>query len=195
MSTNRAPCRVRWGSRAAAPAKPAKPHQQGRLDALCGIYALVNSFAHASRGAPIRYFPSRKLFVHLIERAEFWHGDASFIGEGLAYDAELFLAKAAIRFTKQKDYRFKLVTNKGLSRDYGLGKVTGAAEMTRWFNAFALNPEIAVILDINTPWLSHWSVLAGVEGDRVLLFDSSGMRSVAAAACKPFIAISRLEAD
>ena len=166
------------------------PYRQGGLDALCGIYALINGFAHAARADPIPYFPRKKLFTHLIDRAAYWRGDASFVCDGLTHDEIRYLTKQATRFTSRKGHTFsatpaRKLLGRPLSRrgdDGGRGA---------WLQEAAKLSHCAVILDINTPWLSHWSVLAQVEGERVHLIDSNGMRAVEVAACQPFLVIQR----
>lgn len=167
-----------------------RPHRQGELDALCGIYALINGFAHAARADPIAYFPKKKLFTHLIERATEWRGDASFICDGLSHEEMRYLAKQAVRFIDRKGHAFSTTSARKLMAQpfpkHGDGNARGG-----WLKEAAELTNCAVILDINTPWLSHWSVLAGVEGNRVNLFDSMGMRAVDVEACKPFLVLRR----
>ncbi|ATN32516.1 hypothetical protein ACO34A_01665 [Rhizobium sp. ACO-34A] len=167
-----------------------RPHRQGELDALCGIYALINGFAHAARADPIAYFPKKKLFTHLIEYATEWRGDASFISGGLSHEEMRNLTKRAVRFINRKRHAFSAISaRKLLGRPFpkhGDGK-----SRRDWLKEAAELTNCAVILDIDTPWLSHWSVLAGVEGNRANLFDSMGMRTVDAEACKPFLVLQR----
>lgn len=164
------------------------PYRQGGLDALCGIYALINGFAHAARADPIPYFPRKKLFTHLIDRAAHWRGDASFVYDGLSHEEIRHLTKQATRFISRKGHAFsatpaRKLLGRPLSRR---GDVGGRGA---WLQEAAKLSHCAVILDINTPWLSHWSVLAGVEGNRVRLFDSSGIRTIEITSCEPFVAI------
>ncbi|MCJ7997995.1 hypothetical protein J5N58_25830 [Rhizobium cremeum] len=168
-----------------------RPHRQGELDALCGIYALINGFAHAARADPIAYFPKKKLFTHLIERATEWRGDASFICDGLSHEEMRYLVKQAVRFIDRKGHAFSTTSARKLLTHPFTKHGDGNARRG-WLKEAAELTSCAVILDINTPWLSHWSVLADVEGKRVNLFDSMGMRTVDAEACKPFLVLHRL---
>jgi hypothetical protein len=166
------------------------PYRQGGLDALCGIYALINGFAHAARADPIAYFPRKKLFTHLIDRAAYWRGDASFVCDGLTHDEIRYLTKQATRFLGRKGHTFRATpARKLLGRPLSpRGDDDGRGA---WLQEAAKLSHCAVILDINTPWISHWSVLAQVEGERVLLIDSNGMRAVEIGACRPFLVIHR----
>ena len=165
------------------------PFRQGGLDALCGIYALINGFAHAARADPIPYFPRKKLFTHLIDRAAYWRGDASFVCDGLTHEEIRYLTKQATRFISRKGHAFSATPARKLGRPLSRrGDVGGRAA---WLQEAAKLSHCAVILEINTPWLSHWSVLAQVEGERVYLIDSNGMRAVEIGACQPFLVIQR----
>lgn len=165
----------------------ATSYRQGRLDSLCGIYALINGFAHARRNDPLRYFPSKRLFMTLIARMAKIRGDTSFCGNGIDYDEFRKLAKAACRFHREHGHSFELLPPKAiLDRPYPKKAGDGAAR-SDWFRVASTIPDAAVILDINTPWVSHWSVLAGVDGGRLLLFDSNGMRSIAMADTEAFL--------
>lgn len=165
------------------------PYRQGGLDALCGIYALINGFAHAARADPIPYFPRKKLFTHLIDRAAHWRGDASFVCDGLTHDEIRYLTKQATRFLSRKGHAFSATpVRKLLAVPFRRGDGEGRS---RWLQEAAPLTDCAVILDINTPWISHWSILARVDGDHVHLIDSNGMGAVRINACEPFLVIQR----
>ncbi|RDL49733.1 hypothetical protein BLJAPNOD_00841 [Ensifer sp. M14] len=165
------------------------PYRQGRLDSLCGIYALINGFVHARRHDPLRYFPTKRLFMTLVERMAKIRGDTSFCGDGIDYDEFRKLAKAACRFHREEGNQFELLSPKALLDQPYPKKASDDVARREWFRAASAIPDAAVILDINTPWMSHWSVLAGVDGDRLLLFDSNGMRGIAMASTQAFLVI------
>lgn len=170
------------------------PYRQGRFDSLCGIYALINGFAHARRHDPLRYFPTKRLFTTLVARMGKIRGDTSFCGDGIDYDEFRKLAKTARRFHREEGHAFELLPPKRLlDRPYPK-KAGDDAARREWLRAASVIPDAAVILDINTPWISHWSVLAGVEEDRLLLFDSNGMRSSALADADAFVVIKACRA-
>lgn len=166
------------------------PYRQGGLDALCGIYALINGFAHAARADPIPYFPRKKLFTHLIDRAAYWRGDASFVCDGLTHDEIRYLTKQATRFLSRKGHAFSATPARKLLGHpfFRRGDDDGRGA---WLHEAAKLSHCAVILDINTPWISHWSILARVDGDHVHLIDSNGMRAVKINSCEPFLVIQR----
>lgn len=170
------------------------PYRQGRLDSLCGIYSLINGFAHARRHDPLRYFPTKRLFMTLIARMAKIRGDTSFCGDGIDYDEFRKLAKAACRFHRKEGHAFQLLPPKALLDQAYSKKASDDGLRREWLRAASDIADIAVILDINTPWMSHWSVLMGVEGDRVLLFDSNGMRSIASASAQAVMVIQAIEA-
>ncbi|PND27610.1 hypothetical protein [Sinorhizobium sp. M4_45] len=170
------------------------PYRQGRLDSLCGIYALINAFSHARRHDPLRYFPTKRLFMTLVARMAKIRGDTSFCGDGIDYHEFRKLAKAACRFHREDGHQFELLPPKVLL-DRPYPKKAGDETARReWFRAASELPSAAVILDINTPWISHWSVLVGVKEDRLLLFDSNGMRSSALADADAFVVIKACRA-
>lgn len=168
------------------------PRRQGNLDALCGIYAIINAFVHAARDRPLRYFPTKRLFMHLIEKAAYRRGDTSFIGDGLNHAELKHLCKKAVRFHRKHGYEFELMAPKNHLSDRPYPRnpedVRGRCA---WFAQAASSPARVVILDINTDWISHWSVLTGVTGDRLTLYDSNGMRTVASVSAEPFLVITR----
>lgn len=165
------------------------PYRQGRLDSLCGIYALINGFAYARRHDPLRYFPTKRLFTTLVARMAKIRGDTSFCGDGIDHDEFRKLAKAACRFHCKKGHAFELLPPKALLDQPYSKKASDDRLRREWLRAASDITDIAVILDINTPWISHWSVLAGVDEDRLLLFDSNGMRSSALADADAFVVI------
>ncbi|WP_373413552.1 hypothetical protein [Ensifer aridi] len=165
------------------------PHRQGRLDSLCGIYALINAFAHARRHDPLRYFPTKRLFMTLVARMAKIRGDTSFCGDGIDYDEFRKLAKTACRFHREHGHAFELLSPKALLDWAYPKKASDDGVRQDWFRLASEMPDAAVILDINTPCISHWSVLAGVEGDRLSMFDSNGMRSIAISSAQAFLVI------
>ncbi len=59
------------------------PQRQGRLDAYCGIYALINGFAYASRNSHKTRLQAKELFSLLSGRAQRVHGGHQVCLEGL----------------------------------------------------------------------------------------------------------------
>lgn len=167
-----------------------KPRRQGQLDSLCGIYAIINAFAHAAREQPLRYFPTKRLFMHLIEVAARRRGDTSFIGNGLDHAELKHLCKKAILFHRKQGYEFKLIAPKSLlpNKPYPRDP-TDVQGRLAWFSRASELSGVGLIVDINTDWISHWSVLGGITSDRLCLYDSNAMKTVAAAACEPCLAI------
>ncbi len=170
--------------------RPPPPRRQGHLDALCGIYAIINAFVYAAREQPLRYFPTKRLFMHLMAKATDRRSDTSFIGDGLTHAELKHLCKKAVRFHGKHGNDFELLPPKDLlpNRPYPRNSEDVRGRCA-WFAQAASRPARAVILDINTDWISHWSVLMGATGDRLTLYDSNGMRSIAIAACEPFLVI------
>lgn len=165
------------------------PYRQGRLDSLCGIYALINGFVHARRHDPLRYFPSKRLFMTLVARMAKLRGDTSFCGDGIDYHEFRKLAKTACRFHREQGHAFGLLPPKTLLDIPYPKKASDDTARRDWFRAASALPDAAVIVDINTPWISHWSVLDGIKGDRLVLFDSNGMRNIAIASAQAFTVI------
>lgn len=170
--------------------RPQPPRRQGNLDALCGIYAIINAFAHAARDQPLHYFPTKRLFMLLIAKATDRRGDTSFIGDGLTHAELKHLCKRAARFHRKHGYEFELMSPKDLlpDRPYPRNPEDVAGRCV-WFANAVAQPAHAVVLDINTDWISHWSVLTSARDERLTLYDSNGMRTVAVAACEPFLVI------
>jgi hypothetical protein len=59
-----------------------------------------------------------------------------------------------------------------------------------WFAKAPQQAASAVILYIRTERISHWSVLTGVIGDRLALYDSTGTKTIVVTATEPYVAIA-----
>ncbi len=172
--------------------RPTRPRRQGNLDALCGIYAIINAFTHAARDEPLRYFPTKRLFMHLIAKATDRRGDTSFIGDGLTHSELKHLCKKAVRFHGKHGCEFKLMAPKSLLSDRPYPRNSEEVHgRSAWFAEASEQAASAVILDINNQWVSHWSVLTGTADQRLALYDSNGMKTAASSDAEPFLVITK----
>jgi hypothetical protein len=173
--------------------KPNAPFRQGKFDALCGIYSIVNAFAYARRAKRIPYFPHRTLFGELVVRMAEMSGSVEFITEGISYGSMDKLLKHAKSFYAERGYSFDIVKPSKLFDDQRYSnRKRDVAERQAWLGEAATRLDVAVILDVHTPWIWHWSVLgqSSTAAGRIALHDSFGMRSVAIEHVKPWRVIS-----
>lgn len=162
--------------------RPPRPFRQGSLDSYCGFYAIANAMLRLKPGAftQDRDGP-QDLQRAMMKAASRICSPEELIGEGMDGIELEHVAKAAIRHMRRKKQVFKLVQPDQLR--LGMPRKDAGA----WFTAAAASPAVSVILYIEQPDGSHWSVLKGVKGNRVTLFDSDTMASACLKRCEPWL--------
>ena len=140
-----------------------QPYEQGSLDSLCGVYALIN----ASR---IAYPQGRSPFWEtLFNESIDWlcRSGAKYIYEGLSSKELMSLCKAVFR-----------PRIKGLKLKRPLLRVglLSEPELAVQLEAMLGEPGAGVIVGIDNYDWGHWSVLRRMTPYHYTLFDSDGLK-------------------
>lgn len=145
--------------------------KQGELDALCGIYALINALEPAgvtgSRG-PLHKQLFRRLTLGLpadrLQAAMF---------DGLDSEDLLETGTKAFRWLVRR-HRIGI----RLERPWHDTDFADIEDFLEALRAPAQKPNAAVIVNVHLPGYSHWSVVRRFEGRRALLRDSGSLRQL-----------------
>gem|GEM_PF-714495 len=158
------------GGSACAWRQTLRPHRQGELDSLCGIYAILNALRWAAGPEVITARITSGLFWFLTDQAIREQGNLGLCSGGIGLLHQRQLIKRAIA-TLAAEHRLRF--------GYDLMPAASLACLGDPDAPLAITmaDHEAIILNLNyTEW--HWSVLQAVVGDRLKLFDSVGWRSL-----------------
>jgi hypothetical protein len=159
----------RRGSRKQLTIESAHPAalQQGSLDSLCGLYAVINAIrlAHRRYGG-FRESWARALFAELVGVSEFEWGLANLITEGCDEDQFRTLLSQGLKLARQLTRRQYSQSFKAPS-PVAVGRRGQLQELAR----LTTRSDTAVIVGIGGR-IDHWSVLAQVSDARLVLYDS-----------------------
>jgi hypothetical protein len=152
------------------------PLQQGRLDCLCGVYAIVNAVRWiAAAGKPLQRAQQAALFSHVLAAADRHVG----LHEALTYGIDtlplLKVCQAASRLAEQ-DLRLAIAVDRPFPATATLNDVV--VGMRASFKA----APTAFIVNLSG-YHDHWSVCTAVTDTSFILFDSSQLRRVALKNC------------
>jgi hypothetical protein len=155
------------------------PLEQGHLDGLCGVYSVVNATRLAAQRGERHLAWLRKamrsgwedaLFCHLVRAAARVNRRADFVFCGLQTWELANLVEAAsdwlITF-----FDLQVVTRRPFYRS----RSTTVSKRCRTIAEHLDQPATAVIVGTDYPW-NHWTVVARVEPNRLVLMDSGGQR-------------------
>jgi hypothetical protein len=145
--------------------------QQGTLDSLCGLYAVINALRLAHRPfGPFGRERARALFAELVELTEARWGMANVIVDG--YDDEQFrtLLTNGLKLARELTGRHYCQSFKAMG-----GFDDKRRNWLRSLERLTAHPATAVIVGI---WgrMDHWSVLAGVSEQSLLFYDSDALK-------------------
>jgi hypothetical protein len=153
-------------------ARQVQPFTQGSLSRLCGIYSIMNAVQLGLY--PLRLAPPQRKHLFRAAVAHLARQDllGKLLGVGMEEDVWLRLAEAVGAYVENRfGVRFRLQR-----------ALTGEARPTR---KGALN-SIADAIQRRRPVLvylggalDHYTVICGLAGERLLLFDSDGLKWVA----------------
>lgn len=165
---------------AVKPAHGLVPYQQGQLDGLCGVYALVNAIrlATAARTSDFSEAAWHGLFCALLEELDDTVGTLTALGYGIDEDPLREVAKAATTYMRLRHgvrvhVRRAINAREVRSVDCLLGEL--AEVVSR--GATAVLVRLAGYVD-------HWTVLRSVTPHCLQLFDSSGHARINLANCR-----------
>ena len=146
-----------------------RPLKQGTLDALCGIYAIVNALEQVGVGGP-RSALHQELFEKLI-LALTPHQLRSGLICGLDADDLQYASRKAFRWlrrTHDVDLRLRIPF---LDQEY-----ENASDYVNAIREQSEERQRAVIICVEVPGRSHWTILRSVQGRWVYVRDSGRMR-------------------
>jgi hypothetical protein len=157
------------------PAEPMAPFQQGHLDSLCGLYAAINAMGWATRHDNIEDAFWGEVFDSLVLCTDAHVGMAHVLITGIGPAPLTKVLKEAfagieLRFGRRFTARRPL---RGLSSR----KPDCVLEQLAWFTE---QPDLAAMLIVKAR-TRHWTTLKEVDGQRLLLIDSSGRTHIAIA--------------
>lgn len=146
------------------------PHQQGRLDALCGLYALINALRvlHAPT-RPLSLRCCKELFAHGMDALTAKSGGKAVVHSGMTVTRQRKLAKAILKSSTLRPLP-KIVLRAPLP------KTSTMEALDRGLQAAIADGNVLLVCLHGR--LSHHSVIVGVSPARILLCDSDGLRYV-----------------
>ena len=149
------------------------PFQQGGLDSLCGLYAVVNAVRLSAQPIRLSSESCCELFEVLTGALDAQKKLHKMLIEGLVYPALSHLLHTADLWLKDK-----FDTSLHYRRPYHTRWPTKSGAINLLAEHLA-NPRTAAIVGLNHPEGGHWSVASAVtRGGSIVLFDSNKRRLV-----------------
>jgi hypothetical protein len=155
------------------------PFQQGDLDGLCGIYALINAIRLATAD-DTRDFPDaawQEVFFTLLLEADEAVSTVEAVGLGIDPQPLFRVAQAAVRHMTD-EHGLRLTVTHALRR----GEARTLDVILHRLTELSQQPRSAVLICL-TGFLDHWTVLRRVTGQSLTFFDSSGCARVSLTNC------------
>jgi hypothetical protein len=155
-----------------------EPYRQGRLDSLCGLYALVNATTWALRGtAPLTTRDAQLLMQHLIADLEARGKLSAAMAYGLTIPAFGRVMDAAEDWLSDRK-RVDLIREKPFHKRKRVSGNAFQAELKRHFSG-ANKSAVLMIHD----HVKHWTVATGVSRTGMRLADSEERRKIQFSSC------------
>jgi hypothetical protein len=152
--------------------RKATPLRQGSLSGLCGLYSVMNAVQLALYPQRISRAWLQYLYIHGVRHLARRRHLSRVLGAGMAEDTWLQLAVAIVQ-EANRTYGSSLVVRPILN---GSARTSRARALRAIRSAVTGgNPVLAGFGGA----LAHYTVIAGFTEERLLLFDSSGLRWVA----------------
>ena len=169
-----------------------KPYRQGALDSYCGLYAITNAVLRlqpecfADNDDRVWHF-----FSKLMKCAIRLCAPERLIKRGLNGLELEYITRIAVRHLNRSGHRFEVLRPESIDLPipYHFG------DCAAWMAEASKESSISVILHIEERGYFHWSVLKGIDGKRVYLFDSDGMTFTYIKKCDPWIVIRSKSTD
>jgi len=147
------------------------PYEQGALDGLCGLYALVNASRMVVKG--LDYLECEKVFRRMLRYIEARKSLSRVVSEGIGDDDVFRIARAILR----DKY------NVNLTRLYRRDDSPTASQVFTTLAKLMEPGRVAFILSIETTWIEHWTVLKRITPKEIYLFDSVRICKVKRSQC------------
>lgn len=151
--------------------KPLRPYRQGDLDALCGLYTVINSIRWCLRDYDIaKQGPHwMELFAELSDYAVKEIGHLSISSMGLGLNAMIWLMRTA-----QEHMRTVHGINIRTKRPFALSKPSELNQPALAIENHLQNDSSSTLFAIYGS-INHWSVATEITATRAKLFDSDGL--------------------
>jgi len=156
---------------------PPRPHWQGSLDGLCGIYAVINAVdcMCRNRSAPLREEQHRELFHRLCHTSDI--NIASFLADGMTFRQVCRLLDSA------KSYLDERCLSMGRRVAFRSSNVSLAEYWDKISHHININGPGSVLVGM-TGQYDHWSVVRDVTGRQIRLWDSDDLNRVNRSRCR-----------
>lgn len=140
-----------------------QPYRQGDLDGLCGVYALVNAVKLVA--GPVSLEQGLGLvedcLVNLSQRAKV----ARLVTQGLGINQMIGLIRDVLKPNYPVTYHRPFAKASQVSLDYYWRSIQ---------DFLGARPRRTVIIAMHTAQYDHWSLVKGISGKSMELFDSKG---------------------
>lgn len=149
-----------------------EPFRQGQLDSLCGIYGIINSVRWGLRNnLPLTKHQSRLLYLRLVKYLEDRELLASAMDVGLCIPEISQLLHTTKEWLAERNILLKH------SKPFHKQKTITTLEFLNRVTKTINRPNTSVLM-ATVGRLDHWTSVVGANKNRLLLFDSSGLRRI-----------------
>jgi hypothetical protein len=155
-----------------APRPGLRPYRQGDLDALCGLYAIINAARWAAWPKEIAPEFAETLFAKLGHHAAMALGMPALCAMGTTVPQLRRLIRLALAMLQSEcgiELRLEAIPAKALRITLRHGEAPGIIASARLGEAFVVHI---------THGVGHWTVFERIDGTRARFFDSAGWRSL-----------------
>ncbi len=150
-----------------------KPLQQGKLSALCGLYSILNCIQLALYPRRLSRPELKRIYLHAIAHLSRRRQLIRVLGIGMEYERWIELQNELIAYVNDA-YRMALNPTMTLTGTAAFNRQRAIDRIKR--NLCRSSHVLAVFGGL----LNHYSVICGYTEQRLVLFDSSGLRWIQA---------------
>lgn len=145
-----------------------RPYRQGELDALCGVYSIINAIRVLC--PELRRAAAADLFDHLIRSMQKAGVNAAIaVGGGILREELTGLARLAVRYMARRHN--VAITVNPLARPRPSRRDLAGL----WCDLqVCLKPSCVAVIELDGRH-EHWTVAVGATAQRLVLFDSDGL--------------------
>ena len=148
------------------------PYRQGQLDALCGVYSVINASRFMMKSAGLhKNLGAWELLVAIVDMLEEKRKFADITCNGMRFKDHDKMLDTAKKFLLGK-HGIVLEVRKPLVKL----RRPSAKQAFRMAKDHLANRGAAVFLSFETEQYGHWTVISAIAGGKVSFFDSSGLR-------------------
>lgn len=145
------------------------PLRQGRLDNLCGLYAIINALDLVGLAGPRRPLHG-ELFRRLV-RAIPADELADAVNHGLEPQQIMAVGSRTFRWLK-REHGIGLL----IDRPFEDQQFKNVADCINALRGLSSQPLTAVIISIDMPGAGHWTVVRSIKGDHARVRDSTTLK-------------------